>query len=51
MLDARDARNNKSFDRIVEQLQAQDNRQRETVSLTYFKTDDELGKENCLSDR
>jgi hypothetical protein len=50
MLDARDARNNESFNKILELLQAQGDRQRETVSPIDLTIDSDLGEEDRSSD-
>ena len=50
MLGARDARNNESLNRILELLQAQNNRQRETMSPIDLTIDSDLGVEDRSSD-
>lgn len=50
MLNARDARNNESFNKILELLQAQSSRQRETVSPIDLTIDSDLGVEDRSSD-
>ena len=50
MLNARDARNNESLNKILELLQAQSSRQRETVSPIDLTIDSDLGVEDRSSD-